>query len=181
MSGYSYSNISENIQLLNFISVLYPANIYNSFPVAVFWIAIGKCFADRDNDFNVKRCGIFLGISSCMLCIENALIELHNFGKTNDCYFMLPLVCICIFILLLNCNIKAKHAREMRKFSTIIFCSHKSIAVIVLAVAKRLGLGILTNSAFVTYILTLCVCGIMCFVISRVENIKGFKWTKIFY
>lgn len=128
VSNY-YGAIPENSVIIT-LSELYPAVVYNSFPVSILWIVIGKIFAERSprSVLSKKIRSILLLLSVCALYAENYLVRYLNCQNGNDCYFMLVPVCILIFSLIIEINIHVAFAKFFRTGSTVNFCLHASLA-----------------------------------------------------
>ncbi len=115
----------------------YISPIPNSFVVAVAWLIIGKCFAEKTfkgNKFIYIAIAIVSGI---LLFIESMLVKNLNGTFNNDCYFMLMPFCIGIFGIIKNCPaISVKYSINIRRCSTIIFVTHGAVGRIIGALFK---------------------------------------------
>lgn len=124
--------LSEESLLYKMI-IFYPGTVYNSFPVGLFWVVLGKNFAD--GGVIQKRRILFTGevISLFLLLEEYFLIKKWNCMVDNDCYFMLVPVCFFLFPLICNITVQIRPevSRLLRNASTIIFCVHGTLASII--------------------------------------------------
>lgn len=177
VSSYSplFTNLNFINKIANIYSILLPSPIF-SFPVALIWIFIGKMFADKKIDYKIKNKKIFfllLITFSILLFVEwKYVIYLTSFNF-NDCYFSLIPLCFLIFKLLLNIDIKLKNSKVLRKISTIIYPLHASVAYVIAYFAKNF----ITDSTLLSifnFFITLLICLIASFVISKLEKIKIF-------
>lgn len=145
----------------------------SSFPIALIWILIGKIFASNKINLkikNYKRYYFYLIIALVCLFIEYKIFS-------NTCYlFSLPVV-ILIFKLLLNTNITLKNAKLFRAVSTITYPLHASIAIVVRFILKKLTTN-MTLIGVISFIVTLSLCYIICFIILKLEKKKPFTILK---
>ena len=152
---------------------------YNSFPVAVFWFSVGKCFAENKFKWSALTNIIVLAASMAGLYVEWFAVKHFSGEIKNDCYFMLIPTVIALFHYVKNrppvCNDKAV---MLRKMSTIIFVTHASVAFVVSHFFKRL-MGLWNGLAL--YIATVSVCLMICLLIFALEKTKLFKWLKYSY
>ena len=177
----NYSGISERLPVFVTINKVYPY-IWNSFPVSILWIALGKCFAERQHK-PISMRALILVISLVLLFVENYLGK--RFGyiiKDNDCYILLIPTCIILFDYLLSWDVQINHGKEMRASSTIFYCLHTSMGALIGASLKRLGITTLYfPGATVVYILTIFGCFFFTAVILILERNKKWNWVKIFH
>lgn len=139
-------------------------NPYNSFPVALFWMMVGREVAiyQLNNKFELDNHTswqlysiIILGLFA--LYTERAIISFADVAKTDDCYFSLPMIAIPLFILILKANtaeLPEGLLNFMRSTSTITYCLHATVAFLM---TSYLDLN-LTNLS--TFILVLLLCWI---------------------
>lgn len=106
-------------------------SIYNSFPVGLIFIFIGKNLADK------KKLPITIGIAGtiigfALLSLENYLIVKYNLRKADDCYVSLLVLSPSIFILFNSLPNRIKTSTKyIRNMSTIYYCSHYSMIVVI--------------------------------------------------
>lgn len=126
----NYRGFLSEDNLLYKLILIYPGTVYNSFPVGLFWVVLGKCIAD--GGVIQSRKILYAGevISLFLLVGEYHIINKWNCMVDNDCYFML--IPVCIFLLHLICSakvqIRPESARYIRNMSTIIYCVHGTLA-----------------------------------------------------
>lgn len=94
---------------------------------------LGYIFARKGKISDRKRSEIGLIISFVLLMGEYFIVTKYHLTVDNDCYFMLVPVCCFVFDNLISCEWKCKRSRckKLRKYSTIIYCVHASLAGIV--------------------------------------------------
>lgn len=106
-------------------------NPCNSFPVAIIWVTVGKCFADGTFKIEGKRTqGLALFFGAVMLFAENLLVrDVLKQDIKYDCYISLVLLCPAVFALFKDFDFKIKYAKSLRKLSTMIYALHGSVIV----------------------------------------------------
>lgn len=103
---------------------------YNSFPVALLFVAMGKCLAQRSLHLSTRALCTVLGLSLVLIYCEFFFIKYCGTVVNDDCYLALPLLCMSVFMLVgqsapLESSFDTK---ALRACSTIIYCSHATIA-----------------------------------------------------
>lgn len=159
---------------------------YGSFPVAIFWIVCGKCFADGSFDrilthLSPSRKAILLVICAALLYLEWRVSCKFSNSVTSDCYFFLAPVSILIFRYISDIHIApTSRSLYLRHSSTIIYALHGTVLHGGgYLLAQRLSE--LTSARFgiiVGFIFTLLICFVVCFLIQRLEKVKGLGWLR---
>lgn len=129
----NYRNLMADDSIIVMINRIYPGTIYNGFLAGLFWISLGYVFACKGKICNRKKSKIGLIVSILLLEGEYFIVTKYHLTVDNDCYFMLVPVCCFIFDNLIKCNWKSKKIKVklLRKYSTIIYCVHGSVAVLI--------------------------------------------------
>lgn len=102
---------------------------FNSFPCSILFVGIGKLLAENQFAPYNKKLFVFLLFSFLGLYIEFFFTKHYCKVYFDDCYFMLPAVCICIFMLIGQsrpCEI-GLNTKKLRSYSTIIYCCHGTL------------------------------------------------------
>lgn len=130
----------------------------NSFPASIFWIVLGKVFADGFR-IKIKPSIILASISSVLLFTEWMLIKEYSGKFENDFYFMLAPACIALFSILIQLKPKEiKYAGHMRKLSVIIFASHGAVLSCISYGCKLISISLPSPVVFlVTLGISMCV------------------------
>ena len=156
-------------------TVLNPAN---SFPVAVFWMFIGKMFADnKKRIFNKVPTAIGVLSSSICLWIEWK-VSVNNGSSTyenNDCFISLIPLSICVFILIKDADIGVKNAKGLRAMSIIIYSLHCSVTG---ATRYLLNNYFGMNNGVVLFGVVFVICHLAAFMILWLESKKSFSILK---
>lgn len=156
-----------------------------SSPVALFWIVCGKCFADGDLK-NIlaaitshKHKIIAIIVCAALLYAEWYIVRLSSGAIANDCYIMLAPLALVIFSCFINIHIApSERALFLRKSSTIIYAMHGTVAPILFWIFGKFGYSDNRFVNVVVFISTFLICIASCFVILKLEKVKGFRWLK---
>ena len=176
----NYRNLMGDDSIVVMSNRMYPGTIYNGFLAGLFWISLGYVFACKGKIHNNKRSKIGLIISFLLLLVEYFMVTKCHLTVDNDCYFMLIPVCYFIFDNLINCNWKCKkiEVKLLRKYSTIIYCVHGSLA----GVIKGYWIsGEKIVDCVLKFIVVLVMSLIVASVICILEKKKIFKWLHYAY
>lgn len=166
----NYGNFCGSLRVINGI---YPTAFFNSFPVAIIWISLGKVFAEHEELSlrlaKVKSSGAVLSI--LLLYCEWFLIKYFRTGESNDCYFMLVPCAVFIFTIIITGTREVRFARQMRMASTITYCMHISIALI-LDEFINFGevFGNLVLALIIRYLLVVLLCMIASYFIIKIAE-----------
>ena len=149
-----------------------------SFPVALFWVFCGKCFADGNIRINMKYSIIILMVSSLFLYLEWDFIKEITGSHSNDCYIFLAPMCIGLMSIIIQMKFnKECNLIILRKMSTIIYALHGSIVPVSSAALRYFNV----YTYGLSLIFVLCICFACCFFIFKFERIKLFSFLKYAY
>lgn len=171
----NYRNLFRNDSIIVLCNQLYPGTIYNSFLVGLFWITLGYVFAYKNEKSLKRKRWLGVIISFIGLIIEYFVIKNYKLSIDNDCYFMLVPLCYFLFSILIHSKWKSKKldTRILRKFSTVIYCVHGSLAEII-------GCFFITGNdftaSFLKFLIVLILCLLCAYMIFILEKKKVFKW-----
>lgn len=171
----NYRNLMSDDSIVVMLNRIYPGTIYNGFLVGLFWIFLGYVFACKGTICDRKRSKIGLIISFVLLLSEYFIVKKYHLTVDNDCYFMLVPVCYFVFDNLINCEWKCKEldVKELRKYSTIIYCVHASLAVLV---EHYWISGSNFTDCVLKFTLVLVMSIIVAYLVCILEKKKVFKW-----
>lgn len=107
--------------------------LVNSFPAALFWVFMGKLFAEQKIKLKSTSLLIVLMICSCIaLFIEWKFVMSLDGSYNNDSYFMLAPLCVLIFLGIEKIKpLYRKNAVYFKRASTIIYVVHGSLLPVV--------------------------------------------------
>lgn len=154
---------------------------YNNFIIAIPYFIIGKILAEhKDKAYNLKMCVTGAWISLILLMIEFGLVTGEDFFvKSCDCLFMLAPIAIFIVMATFSLQWRNKYSAYIRKMSTIIYCSHMSIIVILRIVLTKLGVADYYNILLFLLASVISITGSL--IILKLEQNKKFKWLNYAY
>lgn len=177
----NYRNLFTGVEWIN-LNVFNEFKISNNFCVSLIWLCIGKMFAENEIKIlkDKRKLNICIIVSIVFLFLEHIVINCYNLSVANDCYIMLIPVCFFIFEFVLQNSINVRHAKEMRKFSTITYCLHYSIGKVLLTCFDIIKLKSY-YSAIISFLVVILVCVGVTYIVHKLENKKLLKWLKYSY
>ena len=129
-----------------------------SFPAAIFWIFIGKLFAEQK--LKIESFGLLILLVICAgvaLFVEWKFVMSLDGSYNNDSYFMLAPLCVLLFLCVEKIEPKHwKYSVYFRRLSTVIYVTHISLRPIV-----SKGMSIIFNvklTSLTLYIIILFCC-----------------------
>ncbi|MBR5087243.1 MAG: acyltransferase [Muribaculaceae bacterium] len=154
---------------------------YNSFPMAILFVAIGKLMAQ--NKFQVRQSTLKVAILLLAICLYGEFFMTKHFCLVikDDCFFLMPPLCLCLFM---HLGQSKPHCYSfdtitMRSLSVIIYCCHNSIAYVIARYFRTMGMRIDTGSElFVLFTLTLSISSLIAFAILCVEKRRNLGWLR---
>lgn len=189
--SYVYSVVTSNYGLIvlenhsffivySFLKSLF-STPYNSFFVSLIWILMGRELALLSTESiylktSFLRVGLF--ISFILLVVEFVVVQHLNCAIVDDCYFFLVPFCYLLLLLIGKTSYSSPSNLLYRKISTITYCSHMTISII---------LSILIDNWFnvqswcLIFFLTVMFCLFLSFFFSLLEVKKGFFWLRFSY
>lgn len=97
---------------------------YTSFPVALFWVSLGRFLVEVKIELKDRTLWSICVISGALLALEQHLIVRYGLATTDDCYFMLILLCPALFLLVSRCKVTFKTNFRLREISVIVYVMH---------------------------------------------------------
>ena len=152
-------------------------SVGNSWPVSLFWVALGMAFAEKEISYR-KAPNVILFVCSALVLLGEHLLLLKNGRPFMGCNFLVIPLCVSIFAAALNSNMECRHSHILRKVSTITYCMHASLATVLSALLFKLGVVGLPAQLVNTFIV-LGICYGTSAVILRLEQYPAFRWLKI--
>ena len=174
-----FSDFKVGLKIMEYYEMILNSPI-QSFPAGLFWIAIGKVFADGFR-INMKPSIIIASSSLVLLFIEWFFIARVTSPSLNNAnyYFMLAPLCISLFNIILHFdNLTFKYSLQMRKMSVIIFASHGSI---LFCVNVLLGLISLSLPSIVIFIIVAALSFGVSILVLFLERFNALKWLSYAY
>lgn len=150
-----------------------------SFPAALFWVLIGKLFAEQKIKFKSVPLLVTLIVLSCVaLFLEWKLVFSLDGSYYNDSYFMLAPLCVLLFISIQK--IKPFYWGKsvyFKRMSTIIYVVHGSLLPVV---SKLISIALNVKIPLLSFILTFVGCtAIYIFIEVAIKKIHTHRIKKI--
>lgn len=149
----------------------------NSFPVALFWVTVGKCFADGTLDafFAKIHRWVFLAVGLLLLYGEWAVVRHFSGALSRDCYVMLAFVVPVIFYMIKGISLETNATTLfLRQASTVIYAVHCSAMHVLRPLFRAIGCEY--NGLLFVVITLGCIAAAA--IIVKLEKKKGFRWLK---
>ncbi len=105
--------------------------IYTGFPVALFWISLGRLLAEKAPKIKNGTLAIFAALSGILLILELFIILHIKSAFTDDCYIMLAFLCPIIFLLVQKNKHTFKSKIRIRELGVLIYVTHGCVGRIV--------------------------------------------------
>lgn len=153
---------------------------HNSFPAGILFIALGKILAQRSFYVPYKILIVISFILFVLLYCEHFIVKSLGIITMDDCYIMLPLLSLCLFIMVgqnykYSINYDTKH---IRAYSTIIYCSHISIAFCLYGILKHFVTYESIAYQLISFPITLCLSFLLGYLFLKLEKRKPFHFLK---
>ncbi len=148
-----------------------------NFFAGIIYLVIGKILAESSDRYCTKKDGVMSLI--CFAAVVGEYLAL-NFGsvhiKDTDCFIMLPLTAyyLCRWTLSLKADISC--AVLLRKLSTLSYCSHMAVFMIVGKFLSALDIPDFGN--IIVFALTLGLTWALGLIILKAEKLKAFGFLK---
>ena len=128
-----------------------------SFPAALFWVFIGKLFAEQKIKAKSRNLLISLIICSCIaLFVEWKFVISLDGSYNNDSYFMLAPLCVLLFLGVEKIKpIYWKNSVYLKRASTIIYVAHGSLLPVV---SKLIAIVFKVQTPLFSFVFTLIGC-----------------------
>ena len=174
ISGYN-TEIPFVASLNEYISPFF-GNIANTFIVALFWVVVGKMFAEKRVLISQKASYIGLLISAVFLFLEWKITTVYLDSPIDrECLFMLiPVVIFGFSVLLGHQATKNRYAKYLRNSSTLIYVTHYPLMIVA---EKALSIFNITT-ALLIFLLTLCETFVLCYTVIKLSNNTKFGFLK---
>lgn len=174
----TYRGILSEESIAYQMILAYPGTIYNSFPVGIMWVCIGKYFASDRHLIEKRKLYVAEVVSLILLVVEYQVALTRHWIVDNDCMLMLVPVCFLLMSILLNVNVQMRDTipKIVRNLSTVIYCLHGTIAEL-LKVTVFKGRQTLVDS-FELFAFTLCISSLVALLILWLEKKRGLVWLK---
>lgn len=155
-------------------------SLCNSFPVSLFWLALGRYFARERRRFGKKRLAVWTLASAAALVGEYLLICRYGSANSDDAYLMLVPLCAGVFLLARDAQWKGRAGFPPASVSTVIYAAHASVITVVGGVLRRLT-GVWPGENWVIFAVSLGICLIIHRTVRALEKRTGLRWLRYAY
>lgn len=124
----NYGNILNESSIILWITNKYYAltgmHFYTSFPVALFWVSIGKFLVEHKLLIKRRSLLIICIVGAILLIMERYFIVRFTLSTIDDCYFTLIILCPLIFLLIKRSKLVFNTRFRIRELSVLIYVTH---------------------------------------------------------
>ena len=148
-----------------------------NFSVSILYIAIGKYLAEKNYEGKTKKYTVTFLLAFAALIAE--YLALHFSGvkiEDTDCYIALPFAAYYLCKVFLTLDIKCKCAIILRKISTVSYCAHMAVFMVVGKLFKIFEIPDWQN--VLHFALTLLLTHILSLVLIKLTEYKYFRFLK---
>ena len=150
---------------------------YTSFPVALFWVSLGRFLAETKIELKSRTLWVICAVSGVLLALERYLVVRYSLATTDDCYFMLALLCPVILLLIFRCRGVFKTKFRLREISVIIYVMHGCCERVVGYMLKMLPFDFWGQNV-VKIVISLAVILILGHILIYVREKRGIRFLK---
>ena len=148
-----------------------------NFSVSILYIAIGKYLAEKNYEGKTKKYTITFLLSFAGLIAE--YLALHFSGvkiEDTDCYIALPFAAYYLCKVFLTLDITCKHSMVLRKISTVSYCAHMAVFMVVGKLFKIFEIPDWQN--ILHFAVTLVLTHLLSLVLIKLTEYKYFRFLK---
>ena len=148
-----------------------------NFSVSILYIAIGKYLAEKNYEGKTKKYTVTFLLAFAALIAE--YLALHFSGvkiEDTDCYIALPFAAYYLCKVFLTLDIKCKCAIILRKISTVSYCAHMAVFMVVGKFFKIFEIPDWQN--ILHFAITLLLTHILSLVLIKLTEYKYFRFLK---
>lgn len=148
-----------------------------NFSVSILYIAIGKYLAEKNYEGKTKRYTVTFLLAFAALIIEYLALRFSGVKiEDTDCYIALPFAAYYLCKVFLTLDITCKGAMVLRKISTVSYCAHMAVFMVVGKCFKLLEIPDWQN--ILRFAVTLLLTHILSLVLIKLTDYKCFRFLK---
>ena len=148
-----------------------------NFSVSIIYIAIGKYLAEKNYEGKTKRYTLTFLLAFAALVAEYLALRFSGVRiEDTDCYIALPFAAYYLCKVFLTLDITCKHAITLRKMSTVSYCAHMAVFMVVGKVFKIFEIPDWQN--VLHFAITLLLTHTLSLVLIRLTDYKVFRFLK---
>lgn len=148
-----------------------------NFSVSILYISIGKYLAEKNYEGKTKRYTVTFLLAFAALIIEYLALRFSGVRiEDTDCYIALPFAAYYLCKVFLTLDITCKHALTMRKISTVSYCAHMAVFMVIGKLFKVFEVPDWQN--ILHFAITLILTQVFALVVIRLSKIKKLSFLK---
>lgn len=148
-----------------------------NFSVGILYIVLGKYLAEKNYEGKTKKYTITFLLAFAALVAEFLALRFSGVKiEDTDCYIALPFAAYYLCKVFLTLDISCRHSLTMRKISTVSYCAHMAVFMVVGKVFKIFELPDWQN--VLHFAITLLLTHILSLVLIKLTEYKTFRFLK---
>ena len=148
-----------------------------NFSVGILYISMGKYLAEKNYEGKTKKYTVTFLLAFAALVAEYLALKFSGVKIINtDCYIALPFAAYYLCKVFLTLDIKCKCAIILRKISTVSYCAHMAVFMVVGKFFKIFEIPDWQN--VLHFLLTLLLTHILSLVLIKLTEYKVFRFLK---
>ena len=148
-----------------------------NFSVSILYIVVGKYLAEKNYEGKTKQYTITFLLAFAARIVE--FLFLRSSGvkiEDTDCYIALPFAAYYLCKVFLTLDITCKASMTLRKISTVSYCTHMAVFMVVGKVFKIFDLPDWQN--ILHFAITLLLTHVLSLVLIKLSEYMAFKFLK---
>ncbi len=151
-----------------------------NFSVSILYIAMGKYLAEKNYEGKTKKYTVIFLLALSALILEYMALRVSGVKiQDTDCYIALPFAAYYLCKIFLTLDVTCKWAFTLRKISTLSYCSHMAVFMVVGKIFKILEVPDWQN--LLLFAVTLILTQTASLIIIKLSEYKAFKMLKYSY
>ena len=137
-------------------------------------------FAEHDFPKIDGKQSLFITVLTMLpLYLEQFIVTTLHYSVATDVFFMLPPVVFGIFSFFLSTQFTVTVAPQLRAFSTITYCLHASMSMVIVFLSAKIGISFVRFSSSVTlWFIVVILSAVATLILLRLQKIPGFRWVR---
>lgn len=153
----------------------------NSYPASLFWLAMGRWFAQNKRNCQTAKLYAVAMVSGAVLLVEYWVVDYYGLSRGNDAYLALVGLCGAVFPLVKSASCSWGADCRFGHISTIIYASHASVITVVGAVVRRVLPPLGSGTNWIVFALSSAACVGICVAVFSLEKYKRFGFLRNAY
>lgn len=148
-----------------------------NFSVSILYIAIGKYLAQKNFEGKTRQYSVTFLLAFAGLVVEYLLLRFSGVKIVNtDCYIAVPFAAYYLCKVFLTLDITCKHAIILRKISTVSYCAHMAVFMVIGKLFKIFEIPDWQN--ILHFAVTLLLTHILSLLLIKLTDYKVFRFLK---